>query len=183
MQHLYIIRPYDWRHRHPGWRYVQVEEFNAESPEINRPTGKTLDLGELGRARFVERTGKRDTSRLTIRAGAHWTRREYDGISAEGNPTSADGWSHTVANTAKGVKEAIRRLRPQDAGALDETDAVIADLRQRLRDTQDQRAELMAMAWQRAHVVTLAEAHANPPRTAPKEEPGEWHPEAIGRTA
>jgi hypothetical protein len=106
----------------------QVELERVTYPPITR-LKETVKIPGFGNVPFSECTGKFDKSKFTL-----WTTR---------------GTVNCSANK-EGVHGRIRRIRPQEAAILDEIDEQIKALRER-------RAEVVKLAWLRAHVVTVKE--------------------------
>lgn len=142
-------------HRGKG-RYYQSDHLRVAHREINRPKGKPF-----GGMQFVEGTGKYQPE-LTILAsrGPVSVDDSYETnplpLNANGTKTS-DHHGQTVPPTAAGVKKVARRIRPVEAQRLDEVDDQIEALQAQVRALRATRAELVALAWSKAHVVTLKE--------------------------
>lgn len=131
--------------RRAPYRSTRLRHFLA--PEIRvRRVEKTRVKGQVGPFTEVEGTGQYRTDLLNVIA--------IDSTNGAGQKERHNDY---VQTTAAEVKKKIRRLRPQEAEAITECDAVIADLQSRLNEARVARAELVAAAWQRAHVVTLKE--------------------------
>lgn len=130
-------------------RYVQVGRLVARRVEINKPTGKTLG----GLFTEVKGTGRYRPDVLCL----HATRDEtVDGFGRR----AYDGLREHVGRSAAGVKAVVRRIRPQEAAELARIDEDIAEVQERLETLRRQRREALASAWQRAHVVRLADVEA-----------------------
>jgi len=77
------------------------------------------------------------------------------------------GGAHVAqVTTAAEVKKHVRRLRDQEAPALDALDAEITEAEQHLRALRAQREEWLRHAWQKGNVVRLAEVAAEAQRRA-----------------
>lgn len=95
--------------------------------------------------REVEGTGKYNHNEFLIR------------MPYEGGTSRA---AKTVPATAEGVKDALRRIREQEAAILDAIDAEIAELMERLKVKRVERQQALSVAWSKANVVRLNEAEA-----------------------
>jgi hypothetical protein len=60
-----------------------------------------------------------------------------------------------VARSAAGVRTRLRRLRPEQAKALEKIDAKIKNLEAQIAGLQKQRGQLLHQAWQKAESVNL----------------------------
>lgn len=133
-----MLKPYDVSDRF----YVRGDDAEAGAApircwhmEINRPTGKTLG----GMFNVVEGTGKHDTKRVQIGVAGH---------------------SRSVPYTAAGIKTVLRRVRPQEAGAIAEAECTIERLTAELEAARASLKSAQAEAFARGNVVRLAEVEA-----------------------
>ena len=140
-----------FRWRKPA-RLFQASELTVEHPEIRKVT-----YSNLGGFRFGHSTG---TGRID--------RRKLDIRSPQ-----VSGYVFRVAATAGGIKGVLRRIRPQEATALDAIDQDIADLQARLDALKELRKETLHVAWQRANVVRLKDVEDLLPDRAPTSTPEE----------
>jgi hypothetical protein len=124
-----------FRWRKPA-RIFQASELTAEHPEIRKTA-----YSNLGGFRFGHSTGtgRIDSRKLDIRS------------------PQVSSYVFRVPATAEGVKSVLRRIRPQEAAALDAIDQDIADLQARLDALRERRKDALHAAWQRANVVRLKE--------------------------
>jgi hypothetical protein len=60
-----------------------------------------------------------------------------------------------VDRTAAGVRSRLRRLRPEQAKALEKIDAMIGTLEAQIAELQKQRGQLLHQAWPKAESVKL----------------------------
>lgn len=132
-----MLTPYDVSDRF----YVRGDDQETPKPircwhmEINRPTGRTIG----GLFNVVERTGKYDTSHIQIGVADH---------------------SRSVPYTAAGVKTVIRRVREQEATAIQEAECAIVRLTAELEAARGALKAAQAEAFARGNVVRLAEVEA-----------------------
>ena len=133
----------------------------------------SLDMGEgrsegMSQLEFLIRTSRNRPIRQVEKLSAFYMQgKTYIGKTGPFPTYQANGiyshgkveiWTKTdavssVPLTAEGVRAVVRRLRPQEAERLDALDAEEQRLRER-------RKELMAEAWAKGHVVTVAEVRA-----------------------
>lgn len=67
------------------------------------------------------------------------------------------GLRRYVESTAAGVKQAVRRIRPQEAERLAAIDAEIEAHEQAIGALRQERREVVTVAWTNGHVVRVAE--------------------------
>lgn len=141
---MYIFKHYIKPLRGPRTaRFVTAPDFVAYESEINVPTGKTI-------AGFTEvrGTGRMDKTIVSIRSAGE--------PSLSGHGTKRE-WRQTIRRTAPDVKKNVRKVRPEEEALLAQHDLVIAELEEALKTARIARAEAVADAWERAHVVRLQE--------------------------
>lgn len=124
-------------------RFVTAPDFVAYESEINVPTGNTI-----AGFREVRGTGKMDKTVVSIRSTGE--------PSVSGHGTKRE-WRQTIRRTAADVKKSVRKVRPEEEAILAQHDLAIAELEEALKTARLARAEAVADAWDRAHVVRLQE--------------------------
>lgn len=112
--------------------------------EQHRATGRTIG----GMFREVESTGRMVAGVLRFR---------LTGIDGRGMKRDT---GTTVDTSPVEVKKHIRRVRAEELSRIAEHDAELAALEEQLRDARARRAETVAEAWGKAHVVTVKELEA-----------------------
>lgn len=125
-----------------GRRYVEALDLDAYYPDQTRDTGRRL-AGMVLR----ESTGKPNLGRLRLMA---MVRSRWGGMIGMGN-------SVIVANSAAGIRNAVRAVRPQEHELLEDIDRQMGELRTR-------RQEALALAWRRGHHVAVGELRAKADR-------------------
>ena len=108
---------------------IRLAELKRVSYRPSRRQIDTIAIPGIGKCPVMESTGRLDKSRIDLRT---------------------DMMNFSVEATHDGVKEKIRRLRQQEADALDLIDAQISLLRQ-------EREDLIKKAWQAGNTVTVKE--------------------------
>ena len=108
------------------FRFSEIRHVMYEP--VMRTTGH-VHLSGFGDSQVIEYTGEVDRKKLRVQTGYY---------------------HYTVDATHDGVREKIRRLRQQEAEALDLIDAQISLLRQ-------EREDLIKKAWQAGNTVTVKE--------------------------
>ena len=121
-----------------GRRYVEALDLDAYYPDQTRDTGRKL-AGMVLR----ESTGRPNLRQLRLMA---MVRSRSGGIMAMGN-------SVIVANSAAGIRNAVRAVRSQEVELLEDIDRQLSELRAR-------RQEALALAWRRGHHVSVGELRA-----------------------
>jgi cell division protein FtsB len=114
---------------------LQTDKLHPRYLEIR----VTRPMGVVGGMLFQEsvRTGKIDKNTF-----------EFLGVKNHG---------FRFAATAAGVKAVLRRLRPQEASRLNEIDAEVELLKARIKELGQERQLVLREAFERGHVVTVAE--------------------------
>ena len=110
-------------------KFIKLAELKRVSYRPIRRQIDTIAIPGIGKCPVMESTGRLDKSRIDL-----WT----------------DMMNFSVEATHDGVKEKIRRLRQQEADALDLIDAQISLLRL-------EREDLIKKAWQAGNTVTVKE--------------------------
>lgn len=112
----------------------------------------TRPLDNIGGIQFQERvkTGKTDKNTFDI--------------------FNVKNYGFRFAATAAGVKAKLRRLRPQEAARLQEIDDDIERTRQHLKELGEVRKLVLREAFERGHVVTVAELRQAAESKTPLEE-------------
>lgn len=150
---MYLIRV----EKAGGWRYVLTAGFYA------RRQYKTEKVRDLGWATEVRETEKVDKRWLRLHFGGK--RRGNETWPDTGPAYYATGQEHGaesvyVETTAAGVKQRIRKVRPEEQA---EIDGAMANLRRAEEQVAAARAHLeetVKNAWGKAHVVRLNEVQA-----------------------
>lgn len=140
MPDLYLLRT-DKRPGKPDLVWP-AESFHASFHEITRPTGRTL----AGLGRIVEGTGKYDRGHVSLRVttdGGSWSREQNHYAAAS---TSSDG-----------LRQVLRRARPDDAARLAAADAEVDSARAALDAALRARMILRAEAFTRGDRVLSPE--------------------------
>ena len=124
-----------FRWRKPA-RIFQASTLKAEHPEIRKTRYHTFGGMRIGHSTG---TGRIDGRSLDI--------------------TSPEVSSHVfrVPASAEGVKSVLRRIRRQEAAALDALDTDIQRLQAQLSALRERRADVLRTAWQHGNVVRLRE--------------------------
>jgi len=129
-------------------RLFQTSTIRATHPEIRKVRYHSLAGMRIGHS---VGTGRIDRKKIDI------------------SSPDASSFVFRIAATAEAIKAVLRRIRPQEAEVLDAIDRDIADVQSRLNALKDRRQDALRTAWQRAHVVRLAEIEQLlPTATAPK---------------
>jgi len=126
-------------------RLYTALDFAASEVETQRDTGKTI-----GSFRVVEGTGKASTGSIRVRS-------EGACKSGFGNKQS---FSIHARRTAAGIKDVIRRVRPEEEAVINDIDEKIERLEAEIINLKVDRRAAVAEAWSKAHVVRLAEVEA-----------------------
>lgn len=131
-----------------GSRYVQVRRLVARRIEIHKATGETI-----GPFAVAKGTGRYLRDELRLAAPRE------DVTDAYGR-RAAETLAERLRRSASGVKDVVRRLRPEEAAELDRIDSDIDAAKARLDALRTARKDAVARAWQRAHAVRLADVEA-----------------------
>lgn len=127
---------------------LQTDRLMPRYRALESETGRT-NVGGLV-FRNVERTGKYDKNTFDI--------------------FNVHNYGFRFAATAAGVKAVLRRLRPQEAARLQEIDAEVEQLKARIKELGQQRQTTLREAFERGHVVTVAELRQAAESKTPLEE-------------
>jgi len=106
-----------------------TELQSVRHPSI-RKQYDSITIPGIGTAPIMRDTGKYDNSTFSIH-------------------TKRAGYINVIASR-EGVKTKLRRIRPDEQAQLDALDAQIAEL-------HEKKNELLKLAWNKAHVVTVKE--------------------------
>lgn len=109
-----------------------------------RATGRSIG----GFFREVENTGRKVAGILRIQT--------KDRFTLDGHGRSGSHSEHVRTNPVE-VKKNVRRVRPEELAEIAKVDADIAVVEQELKTLKATRAEIVATAWAKAHVVTVKE--------------------------
>lgn len=132
-------------------RVPLILQTNKLAPRYHE-VEKIRPLPNLGGIQFNERvrTGKIDKNQFDI--------------------FSVQNHGFRFAATAAGVKAVLRRLRPQEVAKLAEIDAEVERLKARIKELGQQRQATLREAFERGHVVTVAELRQAAESKTPLEE-------------
>lgn len=132
-QHAFLIR---------GARLVQSLGFRAARVPKYRRAGTVAGFP------YSEPTGTFEANRLQVSP--------IGAVLSTGQPSSSFGYV-VVDRSAAGVKARVRRIREQEAVAIDALDEQLEATKQHLADLRKQRDAAVRTAWRKANVVRLSE--------------------------
>ncbi len=147
----FVVRGVDYRRRANASGYDQAETMFAGRVGVTRRANAKVGV------RFGEHTRTKTHHRL---AGMAFREVESTGINRSVLHIATGSAGKIVHATAAGVKEVVRRIRDREAVVLDELDIDIADLENRLSRMRQRRRDALRDAFNRGHVVRLAEVVA-----------------------
>lgn len=131
--------------REPPYGGRGVIHYTSDEIKVRR-IEKTRVVRQLAFGQEVEGTGQYFTDKVRVMAAG-----VPNGLGHKGRIEKY------VQLTAAGVKEVVRRLRPQEAEAIAQQDQVIRGLESQLLAAREVRKALVRDAWTKAHTVTLKE--------------------------
>jgi hypothetical protein len=148
---MYIFRR--WTKPLGGGRkaaYNTAPAIHATEIAETRATAKQ-NMRDLGFV-TVENTGRVLKTRIRVEPKG-----ERDEIRTGYGTFNSNGWPITINRTAAGVKEYVRKVRPEEELIIAEYDRKIERLEAELKEERAARNAWVAEAWSKAHVVRLSE--------------------------
>jgi hypothetical protein len=136
--------------------------LKASHPKRGRNSVLTTDDLQVRFRHKVKPTGKQIGGLFTEVTDAGVDRKHLELYPREGR--TGDGrrahspWARNEADaTGAGVKQVLRRLRPQEAEQLAAIDARLEEAKRALDEIRDERDEAVRGAFSKGHVVTVSE--------------------------